>query len=122
MAGPWRVRSPADLGPAPIRLTHRGRVVVAALAVLGVVAVITLVWIGAAGGVSAASHQPASGAAAGYRGLTEVTVQPGQTLWGIAQRAEPSADPRAVIQQILQFNSMSSPVVQPGQQIWVPKG
>jgi LysM repeat protein len=51
-----------------------------------------------------------------------VVVRPGQTLWSIAARAEPTADPRAVIQQIMEVNAISSPDVQPGELLWVPRG
>jgi LysM repeat protein len=54
--------------------------------------------------------------------MTRVVVRPGQTLWSIASQAEPTADPRLVIQQIIQANSLSGPVIQPGQSLWVPKG
>jgi LysM repeat protein len=79
-----------------------------------------LVWIGVAGGAQASSQHSATGSA--YRGLTRVVVRPGQTLWAIAARAEPTADPRAVIQQIMEVNAISSPDVQPGELLWVPQG
>jgi LysM repeat protein len=53
--------------------------------------------------------------------MRRVTVLPGQTLWAIAQQAEPSADPRTVIPQIMQINAITSTDLQPGQQLWVPR-
>ena len=79
-----------------------------------------LFWLTAAGGALAASHGGRPGAA--YQGLTQVVVRPGQTLWSIAQRAEPSADPRVVVQQIIEVNALNSPVIQPGESLWVPRG
>jgi LysM repeat protein len=54
--------------------------------------------------------------------MAQVVVRPGQTLWSIAERAEPAADPRIVVQQIIEFNALSGPVIQPGESLWVPKG
>ena len=106
--------------PGRVRLTRRGRVVLAALAVVTVTAMVTLFWLSVAGGAQAASHGLGSGAA--YRGMTRVVVRPGQTLWSIASQAEPAADPRLVIQQIIEANALGGPVIQPGQSLWVPKG
>jgi LysM repeat protein len=79
-----------------------------------------LFWLGATGGAQAASHRAGPGAA--HRGLSQVVVQPGQTLWSIARRAEPAADPRGVVQQIIEVNAMGSPTIQAGQLLWVPRG
>ena len=83
-------------------------------------AVVVLIWLAAAGGAAASDHgSPASGA---YQGLTQVVVRPGQTLWSIAAAAEPSADPRVVIQQIIEANALSGATIQAGQLLWVPRG
>jgi LysM domain len=116
-----RTTRPARSGqPGRVRLTRRGRVVLAALGVVTVTAMVTLFWLSAAGGAQAASHGPRGGAA--YRGMTRVVVRPGQTLWSIASQAEPAADPRLVIQQIIEANALGGPGIQPGQSLWVPKG
>lgn len=117
-SGPGRAARPGQ--PGRVRLTRRGRVVLAALAVVMVTAMVTLFWLSVAGGAQAASHGLGSGAA--YRGMTRVVVRPGQTLWSIASQAEPAADPRLVIQQIIEANALGGPVIQPGQSLWVPKG
>ena len=39
--------------------------------------------------------------------MRQVVVQPGQNLWALATRAEPGADPRLVIQQIVSANALS---------------
>jgi len=123
-AGPVRAARadrPARPGqPGRVRLTRRGRVVLAVLAVAMVTAMAMLFWLSVAGGAQAASHGLGRGAA--YRGMTRVVVRPGQTLWSIASQAEPTADPRLVIQQIIGANSLTGPVIQPGQSLWVPKG
>ena len=118
-AGPGK---PGAARAGQLRLTRRGRTVIAALAIVIVTAVATamLFWLGATGGAQAASHRAGAGAA--HRGLSQVVVQPGQTLWSIARRAEPAADPRGVVQQIIEANAMGSPTIQAGQLLWVPRG
>ncbi len=93
----------------------------AVLAVLAVTAIVTamLFWLGAAGGAQAASHRAGPGAA--HRGLSQLVVQPGQTLWSIARRAEPAADPRGVVQQIIEVNALGSAAIRAGQLLWVPR-
>jgi Tfp pilus assembly protein FimV len=80
---------------------------------------IAILWASLAGGAQAASGRARTGSV--YQGMRRVTVLPGQTLWAIAQQAEPSADPRTVIPQIMQINAISSTNLQPGQQLWVPR-
>jgi LysM repeat protein len=83
--------------------------------ILGLIAIL---WAALAAGAQAASEGAHHGSV--YQGMHQVTVLPGETLWAIAHRAEPSADPRTVIPQIMQFNAISSTTLQPGQQLWVP--
>jgi LysM repeat protein len=54
--------------------------------------------------------------------MTRVVVRPGQTLWSIAVRAEPTADPRVVVQEIIDANSLTGPAIQAGAVLWVPRG
>ena len=51
-----------------------------------------------------------------------MTVRPGQSLWSVAETADPRADTRAVIQQIVELNGLSGDVVFAGQRLWVPRG
>jgi hypothetical protein len=106
--------------PGAIRLTRRGRWVVAGFAMLVVIATATVLWMTAAGSVQASSEggPPASP----YQGMTQVVVGPGQTLWSIAAGAEPSANTWAVVQQITEVNALNGTTVHAGQQLWVPKG
>ena len=102
------------------RLTRRGRRVVWASAVLLFAAVITPVLLALASGAQAANHGlPPSAVRASMR---QIVVKPGQSLWSIALSAEPQADPRAVIQQIVEFNALGGQVVVPGESLWVPQG
>ena len=70
------------------------------------------------GGAQATNHGRAR---AGYQGMHKIVVQPGQTLWSIASTAEPSADPRTVIQEIMTANALAGPNVTAGQLLWVPR-
>ena len=107
--------------PGAVRLTRRGRLVVTGLVLLVAIVTATLLWMTAAGSVQASSRGgPAPRSP--YQGLTQVVVQPGQTLWSIAAAAEPSANAWAVVQQIIEVNAMNGPQVRAGEQIWVPRG
>lgn len=113
------LRRPIVPGPAGLRLTRRGRAVVVAALILAAVAIVTVLRTSAAGG----SEPSARGASARspYSGMTQVVVRPGQTLWSVAAAAEPSANAWAVVQEIIDVNALSSPQIQPGQLLWVPK-
>ena len=111
-------QSGVPASPTPLRLTRRGRVVVAALVMVGVTVVVLLVNLLASGGAQASNHgQPG----AVYQGMHQMVVQPGQTLWSIASAAEPTADPRSVVQQIMSVNALSGTDIQAGQLLWVPR-
>jgi nucleoid-associated protein YgaU len=99
-----------------LRLTRRGRVVVAVTATL------------VAGGLcvaGATAAQATSGAASahGAAGAAEqVVVRPGDTLWSIAKSADPGADTQTIVQQMLQVNRLAGAHIAPGQHLWVPRG
>jgi hypothetical protein len=104
--------------PARLRLTRRGRVVVATLVVAAVATLGLVIAMAVAGGAQAASPD---GPGAGHQGMHEIVVRSGQTLWSIASAAEPTADPRLVVQQIMAANGMSTADVAAGQLLWVPR-
>jgi LysM domain len=102
--------------PRP-HLTTRGR----SALVAGAVIVATLLWFA----VASATQGPARALPSGTGGqapATQVVVQPGQTLWSIAVQADPSADPRLVVQQIVSMNSLSSENIAVGQHLRIPQG
>jgi hypothetical protein len=101
---------------APLRLTRRGRIVIAAAAAL-LVTLLSLVLTG--GAWAAGPSAPSHGA---DRSLAQVVVLPGQSLWSVAQTADPNADPRQVMQQIIELNGLAGDEIQAGQQLWVPRG
>ena len=49
-----------------------------------------------------------------------VRVQAGDTLWGIANRVDPDADPRALVQRIVELNGLGAPSVEAGSRLVVP--
>ena len=103
-----------------VRLTRRGRIVVAGLITASVVLVAALAWLaGTARADASGSGAPSS---AVYHSLRSVVVLPGQSLWSIATQYDPGADPRNVIQQIIDLNALSGTSVQPGQHLWLPRG
>ncbi len=103
-----------ESGRTPIRLTRRGRLVVASVSAL-VVGVLSVVLATAAQATHAGSSNPG-------RYVTKVLVRPGQNLWSLAETYDPNADPRVISAQIQQLNSMTSDQLQPGQVLWVPRG
>jgi hypothetical protein len=102
----------------PIRLTRRGRAVVVAFVVTGLTIVALLATVLASGRAQATNHGQPS---AGYQGMHKIVVQPGQTLWSIALAAEPTADTRVVVQEIMTANALSSSTIGAGQLLWVPR-
>jgi len=102
----------------PIRLTRRGRAVVVGLILTGLTIAALLATVLASGGAQATNHGQAR---AGYQGMHQVVVGPGQTLWSIASAAEPSADTRIVVQQIMTANGLTGTTISAGQLLWVPR-
>lgn len=51
---------------------------------------------------------------------SSVTVESGDTLWSLAQRLDPEADPREVIAAIMTLNGLDTPTLQPGQVLLLP--
>jgi LysM repeat protein len=47
-------------------------------------------------------------------------VRPGDTLWSIATRFRPSADPRVVVEAIRSANGLDPAALVPGQQLSIP--
>jgi hypothetical protein len=119
---PWRDTPAArsgrrrDTPVTPLRLTRRGRVVIAIAGAL----LVTMVSLLLAGVAQATNHGPSSRAA--RQNLVQVLVRPGQSLWSVAESADPDQDTRAVIQQIIDLNSLNGDTVLAGQQLWVPRG
>jgi len=112
------VSAPRAAGAVPsrrIRLTRRGRIVVAALAVVAACGLFVA-------GASAAQASSRAAAHAATGSGQRIIVQPGSTLWSIAETADPHADARTVVQEMLQANRLKTADITAGQRLWVPRG
>jgi hypothetical protein len=103
-----------------VRLTQRGRMLVTLLLAVAALLLVALAWLALAARAQAASGGGPAGPI--YRNLTSVVVRPGQSLWSIASQAQPDADPRIVVQQIIDLNALGGPAIEPGERLWVPRG
>jgi nucleoid-associated protein YgaU len=110
---------PAATAAGPVRLTRRGKIVVWVLAAVTIASAAVLIWLAVAGRAQAA--QEVGPGATGSQGMLRVVVHPGQTLWSIAVQADPRADPRLVIQQIIDDNALRGTALQVGQVLSVPR-
>lgn len=97
-----------------LRITARGRGVLAAVAAAPLVAL--ALWFGLNSGMAGA----ASATGAAPVALEHVTVKQGESLWQLAQAIAPHADPRDVISAIVDLNGLQSSTVTPGQSLAVP--
>jgi hypothetical protein len=116
-SGPAR-RAAAD---GHVRLTRRGKIVVSALVCLAVVGLAALMWIAIAGQAEASGPGGLGGGSGAGHTMLRVVVRPGETLWSIAVRTDPAADPRTIIQQIIDDNALRGSAIQAGQVLWVPR-
>ncbi|RZS86900.1 LysM domain-containing protein [Motilibacter rhizosphaerae] len=105
-----RQRPAAPAGPAarPTRLTRRGRLVVLLVALAVLV-------VGLAVGAQAVGASSSGGPATQW-----VAVQPGDTLWSIAERAEPGRDTRDAVATLVRLNGLHDSALAPGQLLAVP--
>ena len=111
-AAPWTRPARPVRAAAPVRLTRRGRLLVVALLTglaLGLLLLVTA--------PATATSDRGTGAVA-----DRVTLRPGETLWAIAERIRPDADPRATIERIRDMNALDSGGPQAGQVLLVPAG
>jgi nucleoid-associated protein YgaU len=102
----------AGIGPKrqprpPVRLTRRGRVVVAVLLAALVAGLVLLL------------ATPGSAAAPGGPPRT-VVVQSGDTLWSLAVRAEPHRSVLATMREIERLNRMTGGMIYVGQLLLLP--
>ncbi len=118
IAQPARIAQPSQPSQItrPLRLTRRGR-----MAVTGVSALLVAgLSVALATAAQAAHGGPGSVPAGRY--IAKVQVLPGQSLWSLAEAYDPATDPRQVVAQIRQLNSMTGAQVQAGRVLWVPRG
>ena len=99
-----------------MRLTVRGRRVLATLLALPVAAALSWGIVstsGALGGDAFGGVEPAGPS-------QTVQVGGGESLWSVAERVAPSRDPRDVVIELQQVNRLPSSTLQPGQMLEVP--
>lgn len=95
-----------------VRLTRRGRAILV-LVIVG--AILLAFWLGTwRAGIAATD--PAARATA----YDTVVLEPGDTLWDIAERRAPDADPRLLVYRMIELNDLSGVAVEAGQRIRVP--
>ena len=113
--GPRYAAGPAPAAADTLRLTRRGELLVrrvtAALVVLAVAGVITALAIGVVGLLRPAAQSSET-----------VIVQPGQSLWQIADEHDTGGDVRDDIERIRSANGLQGADVQAGQRLIVPAG
>ncbi len=97
--------------PPPVRLTRRGRLIVLVALLVAVLAAL-VAW----GPSVVATSEPGTPVPA-----RTVVVQPGETLWDIATRANPSGNIGEQVHEIAELNGLpSTGELQIGQRIAVP--
>jgi LysM repeat protein len=92
-----------------VRLTRRGR-----LFVLLTLATLLLVAFSLGRTSADAGNAPAAPA-------PTTVVQPGETLWSIARRVAPGADPRATVARLTELNGLGSSPIVAGQRLTLPR-
>ena len=102
----------------PLRLTRRGRIVLIGIPLVLLAALL----LSLAGFFNSPAKASDSAAELQTTSAVTVTVQPGQSLWGIAAAVVPDRDARDVVADIVQLNNLSAGAVFPGQQLFVPAG
>jgi nucleoid-associated protein YgaU len=103
-------RTCAQAGTSPVRLTRRGRRLLAAVSLvfgLAIAATTGAAVLDAGSGLRPAGH-------------SSVVVEPGDTLWSIARQVAPEEDTRAVVDAIEDVNELDSTLLVPGQVLHLP--
>ena len=98
-----------------LRLTRRGRIVFTTLAAIPLLIVVALAVLN--GGQASAGDSSAGGARTHFE---TVTIQPGETLWQLAEDTAPNADPRDFVQDVVSLNALDGSALQAGEQIAIP--
>ena len=100
----------------PLRLTRRGRIVLIGIPLVLLAALL----FSLAGFFNSPAKASDSAADITTTPTVTVTVQPGESLWGIAASVAPKRDARDVVADIVQLNNLPAGTVFPGQELFVP--
>ena len=106
---PARVAPAARRIASPVRLTRRGR----ALLVLLLVSVVLVAF-------SLGRTSADAGSTTAPSPTRTTVVQPGETLWAIARRVAPAADPRQTVARLSELNGLGSAPIVAGQRLVLP--
>ncbi|MHA7141526.1 LysM peptidoglycan-binding domain-containing protein [Arthrobacter sp. Bz4] len=101
-------------GATKLRLTRRGRLLLVGLPIVLLASAVLM--------LSGFFNSPAKASAEGGE-VTEtvsVSVAAGETIWQLATEFAPDRDPRIVVSEIVELNSLGTSVLQAGQQLDVP--
>jgi len=93
-----------------LRLTRRGRAVIAALASFPLVVALVAVALNGGGATATTGAAP----------VTTLTVEAGETLWGIAAELAPDRPTADVVAELIAMNGLSTGSLEAGQPIVVP--
>ena len=108
---------PAHNADSPkLRLTRRGRFLLVGLPIVLLASAVLM--------LSGFFNSPAK-ASSEHGELTQtvsVSVAAGETIWQLASEFAPDRDPRDVVAEIVELNSLGSSVLQAGQQLDIPSG
>ncbi|HUH52857.1 MAG TPA: LysM peptidoglycan-binding domain-containing protein [Microbacteriaceae bacterium] len=100
-----------------LRLTLRGRVVIASMVTL----ILLGLWLGmAVFGASKADAFDSFSATSESTSFATVVAAPGDTMWSVAVSVAPNADPRNVINDIVRLNQLPSADLSVGQELAIP--
>lgn len=106
----------APAKPAPLRLTRRGRIVFIGVPLILLAALV----LSLSGFLNAPAKAAESAAGLSLTPTVSVTVQPGESLWAIAETIAPDRDPRDVVADIIELNGPEAARVVPGQALFIP--
>lgn len=99
-----------------LHLTRRGWVLLVAVPLAFLTAVLL------AAGAFFTSQARASESTGQVTDAVFVNVAAGETLWSLAAEYAPERDPRVVVEEIAELNSLSTSTVQAGQSLYIPVG
>lgn len=101
-----------------LRLTRRGRLLMFGMPALALLAALMVGIFFLAG--SLINHAQASSDDVSGVTAEEITVDSGDTLWGVASEVDSDQEIRVLISQIAELNDLDTSELQPGQVLYVP--